>query len=511
MDYEEGTLLWYWYANWIVVAGFAMALVLAVLVVAKSGWGTGELFLKIAMVVAVLAVLPLTLVRVGMNPTFEDDTTVGYLSLAGVVGSLVVGLSYLIATRARPVSEAEVSGVEGIVTPEQGVPLPPEPEGGTMTLQSAPAPAASEGDATVVGGMPQAPGEMPTQAPPAWLLFKSGPRAGQSIPLSSEATSIGRGSDNDVVVDDPAASRQHAQIAFQDGTFVMEDAGSSGGTLVEGATAARQVLASGSTVQIGETEMVFMQGEAPSGPAATGAGGPAAGAPGETMVMEQKATVMAWLAVTAGHDKGKTFQLKASETTIGRDQGNDVAISDAAASRRHATIMHQEGTFLILDMGSSGGTKVNGEAISGKVLSTGGVITVGQTQMVVVDVEAQEAADMPADSGGATMVAQPAVAGGGGILVVRSGPDAGKSFSLTQEDNTIGRDPTCQILLTDQAISRLHAMIRRHGDGYMVYDLGSRSGTDVDGDSVTGSSLSPGDVISVGRTEMTLMQPEQAK
>lgn len=222
--------------------------------------------------------------------------------------------------------------------------------------------------------------------------------------------------------------------------------------------------------------------------------------------MEQPATVLAWLAITAGSDKGKTYQLKAGDTTIGRARGNDVVVADAAVSRRHALVKHQEGKFLLLDLGSSSGTKANGQPIGGKALSTGGVINIGQTQLFLVDVEAQEAA-MPAATEGATVVAQPAA--GGGVLIARSGPDAGKSFTLVQGDNSIGRDPECQIILTDPAVSRQHAMVRRQGDSYMVYDLGSRSGTRVGGESIAGIGLSAGDVISIGRTEIVLMQPQR--
>ena len=105
------------------------------------------------------------------------------------------------------------------------------------------------------------------------------------------------------------------------------------------------------------------------------------------------------------------------------------------------------------------------------------------------------------------MVAQPE--SGGGVLVVQSGPDSGKSFPLVQGENTIGRDPSCQVLLTDSAVSRLHALIRREGETSTVYDLGSRVGTIVEGETLTGRSLSSGDVIAVGRSELTMMQIDQ--
>ena len=50
------------------------------------------------MVVATLAIVPLTLVRLGIY-LVVDDLTVGLFSLAGFAGSLAVGLPYLTASR----------------------------------------------------------------------------------------------------------------------------------------------------------------------------------------------------------------------------------------------------------------------------------------------------------------------------------------------------------------------------------------------------------------------------
>ena len=505
MDLDFGnTLLQNWYDLWLCVVGLAVALLLTVLVIGRANWQTSGLLLKTALVAAALAAIPLALARLSLSVGFAEEDGIGYLSMAGVFASLAIGLPYLYFSYRSPRLETSPP-YEEVVTPEQGMPVAPYAEDATRTL-------ASEG--TIVDTPPgMVTGEglaaAPTEAPPAFLLIKSGPRAGQSIPLNPGVTSIGRGSENDLVVDDPAVSRQHATIVFQEGQYVVEDAGSSNGTMVEGSPTARTVLSSGSALRLGETELVFMQAEGTMTAGATSAGaapGPGAQQPGETLIMEQPETVMAWLAVTSGADKGKTYQLTAKDTTIGRDQENDLVQADAVVSRRHALLKYQDGKFLLLDLGSSGGSKVGDQSVGGRSLSTGGAIGVGQTQLTLVETESSEDV-APATSSGATMVAQPESSGG--VLVVQSGPDSGKSFPLVQGENTIGRDPSCQILLTDPAVSRLHALIRRDGEASMVYDLGSRTGTTVEGETLTGHSLSSGDVIAVGRSELTMMQIDQ--
>ena len=104
MNYDEGTLLWYWFENWIVVRGFAVTLPVTVMVAVRSSWGIRGLLAKTIMAVAALAVLPLTLIRLELSDAVPEDLVteelmVGYLSLAGAVDSLVIGIPYLIAVR----------------------------------------------------------------------------------------------------------------------------------------------------------------------------------------------------------------------------------------------------------------------------------------------------------------------------------------------------------------------------------------------------------------------------
>ena len=154
VNYADGTLLWYWFEWWLVVPGFAASLLLAVLVTSRSGGGSGAWLLKTLMIAGVFAALPLTLVRLGMNISVSDEDTIGYLSLAAVIGSVAVGIAYLI--RSRGEGAVEAAG-EGMVTPEAGVPLAPEVEGGTMTLETGGVVAqepGTTGEATLMGGTP---------------------------------------------------------------------------------------------------------------------------------------------------------------------------------------------------------------------------------------------------------------------------------------------------------------------------------------------------------------------
>ena len=89
------------------------------------------------------------------------------------------------------------------------------------------------------------------------------------------------------------------------------------------------------------------------------------------------------LVVRAGRERGQTFTLEA-ETRLGRGSGNDVALSDPKASRRHSQITRHGSQYVLVDLGSSNGTFVNNRRIEGAyVLKDGDVIKLGETEIVI--------------------------------------------------------------------------------------------------------------------------------
>ena len=100
---------------------------------------------------------------------------------------------------------------------------------------------------------------------PAGVLVVEG-TAGRTIDLRRPVTTIGRRSDRDVVLDDPRASRQHAEIRLAAGGFTVVDCGSSNGTRVNGQHVQTRRLLPGDEIEIGDTHLRF-ETDAGSAPA----------------------------------------------------------------------------------------------------------------------------------------------------------------------------------------------------------------------------------------------------
>lgn len=77
-----------------------------------------------------------------------------------------------------------------------------------------------------------------------------------------------------------------------------------------------------------------------------------------------------------------------------------------------------------------------------------------------------------------------------------------RHIPLTQPVYTLGRRLDCDVVLPMPTVSRRHAQLRWRFGRYVLYDLGSTTGTLVNGHPVTEVVLEPGDVFSLGGVDI---------
>ena len=89
---------------------------------------------------------------------------------------------------------------------------------------------------------------------PTKLVITEGSNAGESLPLSGETVTLGRGGDSTIRLDDDYVSTRHARFVTNGEEWFIEDMGSTNGTYI-GSTRVTRVtpVSSGTAVRLGKT------------------------------------------------------------------------------------------------------------------------------------------------------------------------------------------------------------------------------------------------------------------
>ena len=87
-------------------------------------------------------------------------------------------------------------------------------------------------------------------------------------------------------------------------------------------------------------------------------------------------------------------------------------------------------------------------------------------------------------------------------LLICNGGFEGMTYELSRAETLIGRNPTTDITLLDEGISREHAIIGFDEDtgAYTIEDLQTTNGTKVNGKRIRSAAINDGDEIQIGHT-----------
>ena len=88
------------------------------------------------------------------------------------------------------------------------------------------------------------------------------------------------------------------------------------------------------------------------------------------------------LEILNGNFEGMRYELTSDETLIGRNPTTDITLLDGGISREHTMVLYDEvdSEYLIEDLQSTNGTKVNGKRVRSATLAHGDEVQIGETR-----------------------------------------------------------------------------------------------------------------------------------
>ena len=189
------------------------------------------------------------------------------------------------------------------------------------------------------------------------------------------------------------------------------------------------------------------------------------------------------LVVISDADRARQIPIPFDGLVLGRNAGLGPPFStDQYISRNHVSVRRRGDGVEIADLGSANGTYVNGTRVQAQArMQDSDVLRIGQIEL---------------------RLAAPDRASEAGPYLAIVAPDGfrGLRFPLSGDYLVVGRDPASGICLDDPCVSWTHAALRQRRDAVYVQDLGSTSGTFVNGQAVTASRpLRPGDIVAFAR------------
>jgi ABC-type multidrug transport system ATPase subunit/pSer/pThr/pTyr-binding forkhead associated (FHA) protein len=338
----------------------------------------------------------------------------------------------------------------------------------------------------------------------------------------------------------PMVSRKHAELRFEGGKWVLYDLNSSYGTYLNGQRVGGGVAISvGSVLQFGTqgptVRVVWFEVEqAGAPPPVVQAQQPHHQPPSQQFHQSQPMSVPpapqqtppgagqpAQLDFVGSSIHSQPFRITKSEIWFGREPSCDIVFESTAVmvSRKHASISHQNGEYLLTDNNSFNGTLVNEQRISAQTpiyhndqiqLGVGGpvmrfnlptrVAPKGASLAGQRAVAASQIAPVPdMDIGSKTMVAN--IGNISQKISLDSSTQPQLLMSLTfgsKQELVIGRAEENDIVLDGLQISNRHARLVKSNTGVAIEDFNSTNGVYVNGLRVSRQGIFPGDAVQIG-------------
>lgn len=378
------------------------------------------------------------------------------------------------------------------------------------------------------------------------IHFLTGPLAGTIYQINKAESTIGRDPSNDIVVSDPAVSRQHARLALSNGRWMLHKLSQQNKLFVNQKEVQQAPVNNRDTIGLGAGTTFILQIHTDAQRAAFPPPASPQPQPQNPQVADQAPQAFApptqqTMAVSpppyiptiqnrpvpdpeqlGARDKGasshgastlevstnidrerQVYPLTKQIINIGRDPSNDIVINRLTVSAFHAQILREGNQFVFIHPHPARGKTLNGIIYQGrtiqgseqfrKTLARGDVFRISDEHGTLVTLTYNDGSGVAQDI----------------VPEIRPIPLGARTI-------TLGRLPDNTVVLDHPQVSGHHARLEQVQGGYRIIDLGSTNHVYVNAQRVTNQLLSVDDEIRIGPFKLTytgtqLTQQDESK
>lgn len=197
----------------------------------------------------------------------------------------------------------------------------------------------------------------------------------------------------------------------------------------------------------------------------------------------------------------RVVPLREGRLRLGRADDNEIVLSDVGVSRRHALIVFERGDLAIEDTGSGNGTYFLGHKIKSQPIRDRDEVVIDPFVLLF---RVSNGPDTVPMTGPDTVVAE---TDGPRLEVVVGNGVSGSVYPIADTGLTMGRAEDRDVVVPDPASSRHHCHISLENGEYVLHDNGSANGVFVNAVRVRECTLSDGDLVRIGNTELRFVNP----
>lgn len=195
----------------------------------------------------------------------------------------------------------------------------------------------------------------------------------------------------------------------------------------------------------------------------------------------------------------KTWNVRRPVTLIGSGPNCHILLPGAVVAKAHCAIINNGTHVLLKDLCTSSGTRCGGQPIDLHSLNDGDVVEIGDFR---IQVAIQSSSLHNEQTASGIRLDEAASLPPVGICLHPAGNEP--PVVVQSPVCLIGRRDECDLALTDSQVSLAHAILFWFNGRAGVADLGSRTGTWINGEQQSLACLQAGDVLRVGPYEATI-------